>query len=118
MKRIDIAMEQSDDTLIVRLCGELDHHQADAVRSHMEASLSAPHVRHIVLNCAELTFMDSSGIGVILGRYKQITPRQGKLLICHANDTVHRLMELAGLFKIATLVKDEGEAMQHVGVLQ
>ncbi|MBU6146390.1 MAG: anti-sigma F factor antagonist [Paenibacillaceae bacterium] len=118
MKMIDIAIEHTGDTLIVRLCGELDHHQADTVRTHMESSLSAPHVRHIVLNCAQLTFMDSSGIGVILGRYKQIIPRQGKLLICNANETVHRLMELAGLFKIATLVKDEGEAMQHVGVLQ
>ncbi len=112
-----VAVERCGDTLVVRLHGELDHHRATAVKQQLEKLLEDLQLRNIILNCAQLTFMDSSGIGVILGRYKQIKPRQGRMVVCHVNEIVHRLFELSGLFKIITLAQNEDEALAHVGVV-
>ena len=61
--------------------------------------------------------MDSSGLGVILGRYKQITNRGGKMVVCDVNQAVYRLFELSGLFKILQIEDDEQSALTSLGVV-
>ncbi|WP_422121593.1 STAS domain-containing protein, partial [Pediococcus pentosaceus] len=63
-------LEQKGSVLLVRLQGELDHHTAEELRGQVEQVLADGQVKHIVLNLELLSFMDSSGLGVILGRYK------------------------------------------------
>ena len=58
--------------LCIRLFGELDHHSADELRNQAVQAIEKYDIRHIILNLEHLSFMDSSGLGVILGRYKQI----------------------------------------------
>lgn len=114
---MQIDMEYGRKALIVRLTGELDHHTADSVKLKMEESLEKGTASHIVLNLRGLDFMDSSGIGVILGRYKQITAKGGKMVICNASPAVHRLFEMSGLFKIMTVVDTEKEAIASLEVV-
>jgi stage II sporulation protein AA (anti-sigma F factor antagonist) len=101
--------------LVARLVGELDHHTSEQVRHQLEEEI-AKGVRHIVLSLSGLTFMDSSGLGVILGRYKQITQLGGKMVVCSVNPSVYRLFELSGLFKILPIHDSEDDALSSLGV--
>jgi stage II sporulation protein AA (anti-sigma F factor antagonist) len=114
---LQIEMEQRRKALIVRLKGELDHHTADTVKARMEEAIIRGDVTHIILSMKELSFMDSSGLGVILGRYKQITGRGGKMVVCDVNPSVYRLFEMSGLFKILSIEQNERLALSSLGVV-
>ncbi|TBL79810.1 anti-sigma F factor antagonist [Paenibacillus thalictri] len=104
-------------SLIVRLKGELDHHTAEVVKSRMEEAISKGDSRHVILSLKGLTFMDSSGLGVILGRYKQITAIGGKMIVCDVNPSVHRLFEMSGMFKIVSIQDNERSAISSLEVV-
>ncbi len=61
--------------------------------------------------------MDSSGLGVILGRYKLLKSRGGKMVVCDVNASVYRLLELSGLFKILTIHDNERMALSSLEVV-
>nr|WP_276521903.1 anti-sigma F factor antagonist [Geobacillus stearothermophilus] len=111
-----IDLEVKQDVLIVRLSGELDHHTAEELREQVTDVLENRGIRHIVLNLRQLTFMDSSGLGVILGRYKQIKNVGGQMVVCAVSPTVKRLFDMSGLFKIIRFEADEQFALQALGV--
>jgi len=113
---LQIEFEQHRRALIVRLKGELDHHSADIVKSRMEDAIAGGDVRHLVLSLKELTFMDSSGLGVILGRYKQVSGKGGKLVVCDASPAVDRLFKLSGLYKIIAVQDSERAAIASLEV--
>lgn len=112
-----IELEHHRRTLIVRLKGELDHHTADTVKVKMEEAILRGDVNHVVLSMKDLSFMDSSGLGVILGRYKLITARGGKMVVCDVNPAVYRLFEMSGLFKILTIQENERLALSSLEVV-
>lgn len=102
--------------LVVRMVGELDHHTAEKVRGEIDQKLASGQYVHLVLNLAELSFMDSSGLGVILGRYKKVSQLGGKMMLCAVHPSIYRLLELSGMFKILSLYKDEQAAIEACGV--
>lgn len=102
--------------LLVRLKGELDHHEANDLKNRWQQEIKKNDILHIVLNLKELDFMDSSGLGVILGRYKEIKQMSGEMVICDISPTVNRLFEMSGLFKIMRLAEGEREALDYLGV--
>jgi anti-sigma F factor antagonist len=110
-------LEHYRNVLIVRLHGELDHHTANIVRLKMEEALMRDNVRHVILSLKHLQFMDSSGLGVILGRYKQVKGKGGKMAVCDVNPGVRRLFELSGLFKILTEHDNERNAIASLEVV-
>ncbi|MDF2720819.1 MAG: anti-sigma factor antagonist [Paenibacillus sp.] len=112
-----IELEHHRRTLVVRLNGELDHHTAETVKQKMEEAILRGDVNHVVLSLKQLSFMDSSGIGVILGRYKLITARGGKMVVCDVSPAVYRLLEMSGLFKILTVQDNERLALTSLEVV-
>lgn len=114
---LQIEMEHASKALIVRLKGELDHHTADAVKSRMEDAIGKGATHHVIVNMKDLKFMDSSGLGVILGRYKQINGKGGKMILCDVGPSVYRLFEMSGLFKILSVEDSERQAISSLEVL-
>ena len=87
--------------LTVRLEGELDHHSAADCRTTLDEILGDnPEIRQLRVNLCGLKFMDSSGIGVLIGRYKVIRERKGVMTLYGMNPAVGRIVEMAGLKKI------------------
>ncbi|WP_064090967.1 anti-sigma F factor antagonist [Rossellomorea aquimaris] len=111
-----INLEVKKDVLCIRLSGELDHHTADDLREKASTLIERENIKHIIMNLEELSFMDSSGLGVILGRYKQIKQKHGEMVVCAISPSVNRLFEMSGLFKIIRLEPSEENALQRLGV--
>jgi stage II sporulation protein AA (anti-sigma F factor antagonist) len=86
------------------------------VKARMEEAIAKEHTRHVILSLKDLSFMDSSGLGVILGRYKQITSKGGKMVVCDVAPAVYRLFELSGMFKIVSIQDNERNAMSSLEV--
>lgn len=105
-----------ENVLIVRLSGELDHHESTGLREAWQKKLQEEQVQHVVLNLQHVTFMDSSGIGVILGRYKEILRLGGELVVCSVNPAIQRIFEMSGLFKIIRQAENEQFALHSLGV--
>nr|WP_218958352.1 anti-sigma F factor antagonist [Heyndrickxia oleronia] len=109
-------MEVKQKVLCIRLSGELDHHSAESLRENVNQAIENYQIQHLVLNLEQLTFMDSSGLGVILGRYKQIKQKNGEMVVCAISPAVKRLFEMSGLFKIIRLDESEKFALERLGV--
>ncbi|GAW91349.1 anti-sigma F factor antagonist [Calderihabitans maritimus] len=97
---MDLKLSRERDVLIVDLQGELDLLVADNFRSEIDRCLEEWPVRNLLLDLKEVTFIDSSGLGVILGRYKKVTERGGKVLLTGARPQIKKILELSGLLKI------------------
>ncbi|KAA9007431.1 anti-sigma F factor antagonist [Paenibacillus spiritus] len=111
-----VKLEHRRSVLVVRLYGELDHHAADAVRMDLDEAILRGQVEHVVLDLKELQFMDSSGLGVLLGRYKLVRGKGGKMVVSGVNPAVHRLMDMSGLLKIMPVYEDEDAALSDLEV--
>lgn len=88
------------DTLTVYLSGELDHHSAKQVRAELDGLIESPKVRRLVMDLSDLSFMDSSGIGVIIGRYNKMAKRGGSVGIKRAKPQINRIFNLSGVYQI------------------
>ncbi|WLR43804.1 anti-sigma F factor antagonist [Bacillus carboniphilus] len=113
---LSIELEVKKRVLCIRLSGELDHHSSEELRKQVSNAMVSTKVEHILLNLKELTFMDSSGLGVILGRYKEIKETGGEMVVCSITPPIERLFNLSGLFKIVNLESSEDAALEALGV--
>jgi stage II sporulation protein AA (anti-sigma F factor antagonist) len=92
--------KRKGDILIVSMNGELDHHHAEKIRDSLDKQLEDNSIRYLILDLKNLHFMDSSGIGVFIGRYKTITKRGGRVCITNINPQLDRILEVSGLRRI------------------
>ena len=96
--------------LVVRLAGELDHYCAQSVRRDLDKLIADRSIRLLVLDFSHLQFMDSSGIGVILGRYRQMRDRGGQVGVIHMNPHIHRIFHMSGMDRIIRQLDRSQEA--------
>ncbi len=92
------------DTVTAMLSGELDQCNAQAIRSELDDLIADRQVRHLILDMGQLSFMDSSGIGVIIGRYRTLSQRGGKVSVTHMNPQVARVFTLSGMSQIIDII--------------
>lgn len=102
--------------LYIRFDGELDQKNVENLRYKIIELVDKYNIKHLVFNFKKLTFMDSSGIGFIIGRYNTIKKINGSIILCNLNDQIKRLVMLSGLFRICEMRKDEEEANYSLGV--
>lgn len=101
------AIETQDATMLVYLEGEIDHHNAGDVRDKIDEFAAAFHPEHAVLDFGGVSFMDSSGIGLVMGRYKLLQAFGCTLELRNLSPHVYKVMRLAGIEKIAVLKKEK-----------
>lgn len=95
-----------DHCLMIRLPAEVDHHMAGFVSEEADKYLAGKEILHVVFDFEDTRFMDSSGIGIIAGRYKKVVGLGGQVYILHADRYIRRLLELSGIGKIAQMVEE------------
>lgn len=109
-----IDFERKNQVLIVKLIGELDHHSAEEVRVKIDDMLDRNNESKLVFDFSSVTFMDSSGIGVIIGRYKKIMMREGNVAIATVNNRIQRVFQLSGIFKIIKVYETIDDAVKAI----
>lgn len=86
--------------LTAHLIGELDHHAAAPIRQQIDAAVLSCRCHRLNLDLSRLTFMDSSGIGLIMGRYRLMSGQNGTLRVENATPQIQKMMKLAGLERL------------------
>lgn len=86
--------------LMIRMPEEIDHHQALELSEDADRYIVKKPVKNIVFDFEATRFMDSSGIGIIAGRYKKIACFGGQVYAINANSQIMRMIELSGLKKV------------------
>lgn len=92
--------ELNNGSLIIGMPRELDHHQASQLRLETDLLIETYHVRELVFDFADTEFMDSSGIGVIIGRCKNMRCYGGEVVAKNLNERLQKIFIVSGLHKI------------------
>ena len=98
-------------TLVVSLEGEIDHHSAQKYRKKIDDEFIKTKAINIIFDFSKLNFMDSSGIGLIMGRYKLIKPLGGRVMLVGVSPQLDRLISISGIYKIVGWAKSVNEAL-------
>ena len=93
----------------IRVPKELDHHNAEFIRKEADRILEERNIRSIIFDFGRTGFMDSSGIGLIMGRYKNIRFTGGRVAAIRANEQVRRILTLSGVYKVSDSYEGEPE---------
>ncbi|MBQ4347087.1 MAG: anti-sigma factor antagonist [Firmicutes bacterium] len=92
--------------LITEPNGELDHHAAAILSKKTDSALLRSGAKHIIFDMSHVDFMDSSGIGMLLGRYKKLRETGGLLILCGVSENIMRIIMISGLQKLLPIAKD------------
>ena len=106
-------MPIAENRLVIPLSGYIDHHQAAQLRRDIDAVLFAQRPDVLELDFQKVSFMDSSGIGLIMGRYRLLQGWNGRLIVSHLSPSVRKLVLLAGLGTLPIFDETGKEGTDH-----
>ena len=96
-----------ENCLTIFLPKEVDHHNAEEIRKEADQVIARKHIKYVIFDFRDTHFMDSSGIGVIMGRYRQIYLLGGEVWAVHTNERMKRILNMSGVTKIMQLYEEE-----------
>lgn len=102
---MNVKIEMRNGTVIANIIGEIDHHTAKIIRESIDAYIERTKPKLLIIDFASVTFMDSSGIGLIMGRYKIMRSFGGGTQVANASPQIKKIMRLAGLDRLAVIDK-------------
>ena len=100
-------VERKERTLVVRIPAEVDHCFADAVREEVDHRVQTEEIESLEFDFRDTEFMDSSGIGLLMGRYKLMKALGGSVSITHAKERIEKILMLSGIHKIIPIEKEQ-----------
>ncbi len=107
--------ELNGDTMIIHLPEELDHHTAKMIREETDQLFCSKRIRNVVFDYENTHFMDSSGIGLVMGRYREVRYLNGDIYITCVNRKVARILEISGLYRVAKKADAIDDALELIG---
>lgn len=96
----DFAMERCGATLILHMSEELDHHMAEQVSKTIDTQIEKGNLKTLIFDFTGMTFMDSSGIGMVMGRYRKMHYLGGQTYVTGIGSNVDRIFAMSGLYRI------------------
>lgn len=96
-----------ENCLTIFLPREVDHHNAESIRKEADKVITGRHIKYVIFDFQDTEFMDSSGIGVIMGRYRKIYLLGGELWAIHANARMRQILNMSGVTKIMQIYEEE-----------
>lgn len=90
---MQIEFEMSDDIITAILTGELDHHSALSIREDIDHAMQVYRAKNLILDFSSVSFADSSGIGMIMGRYKKVKEKDGCMMLCGCSVYMKRILK-------------------------
>jgi stage II sporulation protein AA (anti-sigma F factor antagonist) len=93
----------AEESMTAYLSGEIDHHCAKGIREEIDETAQRVHPDELILDFKDVTFMDSSGIGLVMGRYSLMQELNGTLRVVNLSTHIKKVMKLAGLDRLAVI---------------
>ncbi len=104
---ISMKYQVQENCLTIYLPREVDHHNAEEIKAEADAVIDRNHIKYVIFDFDRTDFMDSSGIGVIMGRYKTISLIGGEVWAVHTNERIRKILTLSGVTKIMQIYEEE-----------
>lgn len=111
---MEVAFQVKNRCLLIQLSKELDHHNTIILREKSDQLIEKGNIKNIIFDFSNSNFMDSSGIGMIMGRYKKVIFTGGKVAVVGVNQSVDRIFQLSGIYKIIEKYNTVQEAMKSL----
>ena len=102
--------------VVVKINDEIDHHTCEKIKNKIDLAIEFRKAKYLIFDFDGVNFMDSSGIGLIMGRYKLINKNGGQAIMVNLKPTVRKIFQMSGIFKILTEDKDMDSAIQKIKV--
>ncbi len=102
-KKMSVSLEIHDDVMTAKLSGEIDHHTAGEIRRQIDERAQMVKPMVLKLDFGDVPFMDSSGIGLILGRIRLVKLWNGRVVLSNISDSISKMAKLAGVFSFAAV---------------
>jgi stage II sporulation protein AA (anti-sigma F factor antagonist) len=100
-----ILVKRQEDYVTAFLYGELDHHSADEFKQQLDEIIGENRELNLVLDLKNLSFMDSSGLGVLLGRYKKLRAGGSRMYLKNPNSQIEKVFNVSGIYNIIKKIK-------------
>ena len=104
-----VIYEMRGEVLLIRVGGEIDHHSAVTVRTGIDARLREERPRRVMLELSAVDFMDSSGLGLIMGRFALVKQYGGTLAVLDPSPAVLKIIKLAGMERMVSILRTKGK---------
>jgi stage II sporulation protein AA (anti-sigma F factor antagonist) len=108
---MSVTLFRQEQTLTAYLSGDIDHHSASGIRSEIDRAVRTceADITRLILDFAEVSFMDSSGIGLVMGRYKLMTERGGVCIVANPPAYIGKVMRISGINRLCEIVRTHTE---------
>ena len=93
-----------DKILLFEITEELDHHQTEKIRNRADYEIQRFMPERVIIDFLRVNFMDRAGIGLVIGRYKQVSAMGGRLELLNVNDKIKKIFEMSGILKIIPII--------------
>lgn len=110
--RIDF--ETTKNILDIKLIGEIDHHTCVEIREKIDREYQKKRAKHILIDFSDVKFMDSSGIGLLMGRYRNVAIGGGHIGVYNVSENVDKILDMAGLYKLVKMYDNQEKALNSL----
>lgn len=110
-----MSLQQYEHTVVISVPQELDHHMADKIKRELDPVLWRGGIHSLIFDFHKTTMMDSSGIGLLTGRYRILKSEQGTIYVTGLSEQLKRVFLISGLYAIVREIDDVEPIMKHVG---
>ena len=100
--------------VLVKIDGELDHHISNSLRETVDSKLRSTNAVNVLFDFSNVGFMDSSGIGMIMGRYKSVKTLGGSVVVFGQNSQIKRIVKMSGIDKIVKIADSLDDALKII----
>lgn len=102
---MNFKITRKKDKLIISIWGEIDHHNAGIIRESIDIELGSARTKELIFDFSELEMMDSSGLGILMGRVKLMNQMGGRVVVSGAPEYIKKIIVLSGLGGLIELRK-------------
>jgi stage II sporulation protein AA (anti-sigma F factor antagonist) len=111
---MSVAFESINNKLVIRINGDIDHHTCESIRQRIDNEIEKKNSKNLIFDMENVGFMDSSGVGVIIGRYKQVSSKGGVTVMINVKPQIKRVYEICGLQRIIQAYENLEQAVKNI----
>ena len=112
--RMKIDFDEKDKLLNLEIDEEIDHHRAEILRRNADYEIQRRNPKRVILDFNNVYFMDSAGIGMVIGRYKTASMVGAKLEMKNVRKNIRKIFEMTGVLKIIPIIEEEGKSEKTI----